>query len=428
MNQFCINCGSKLDGVSDCKCESAAEPALEPAAADSALENESAHEFAAADSVTENESDTKSESITVTFTEPPGESATPTAPTRVSTGRKVAFAALSVVTSLALFFTITLAMSVIVARQTVRLQTVQAMARLIVEDVDVGELQVGGVIDVMSVTIPDFGRNQIGSNTILSEVIFNSLHDYYITTYGVGEDEVRQLLSNRELNRFIGEIAAQGVEFIMTGDNHRDAIIGSERLVSLVQNNAAEIERVTGFPFDSNPEYETILRDTLSRSGIDNLTWGSALDSGTPVFREIRSGFENFNRFSVMILVAAIVVAVGLAVALVALNLRRKTNALLYFGIPCIVSGITAIVASILTGLFLRWMAEAAGLSTTLTVEIAIQRAFSEITNGLLAAGVICLVAGALMVAGKIAVVALFPAAQDSPLATTPLRLKNLTG
>jgi hypothetical protein len=324
-----------------------------------------------------------------------------------STGMRVLFALLSVLVSIVLLMTITLGQAVFVARETVQPSTVQAMARAVIEEIEFGDVRVGGAISDMNVEMPDFARETSGDG-LLNEVIFNSIHEYYITTYNLQPDEIRRALNNREVNRLVADIVDKGIEFIMTGENERQRIISTESVVRLVRSNAAELENITGFAFDANEEYERILRESLARSGVADVTWGDLDNSSDSVLHDVRGFFATFNRWSLWILIAAIVVTVGLIVALVAMN-RRRTNALLFVGIPAIVSGGGLAISSFLTNLILRWIVSEAGFEDlSRGAQSAVDSAFSSVTNAILMAGLFTLVAGVLMIVARVVVGAVF--------------------
>jgi hypothetical protein len=321
-------------------------------------------------------------------------------------GNRVLLTILSVAAALVLFAAVTLAQATLVAREMVNPQNVQALVREVVDEIDIADIPVGGVINNTSVDVPDFERRQIGDNTILSEVIFNSLHEYYLETYDIDEAEVRLLLNNSQLNRFIGDIAEDGVEYIMTGDNERDAIVGSERIVGLVRSNADEIENITGFPFESNPEYEQILRETLARTGIDDMTWGD-IDNSAPEIRTVQRAFRLLDEFSMLVLVASIVLAVLLAAAIVAVNRRKITNSLLYIGIPCVISGTMMMLTSFFVNAALTGAISGAGIALNRGVESAVEQAFANVTSLIFLSGLVVFAAGLVMVVVKIAVAAI---------------------
>jgi hypothetical protein len=290
----------------------------------------------------------------------------------------------------------------VVIRESVKPDAVQAMARAIIDDADLSELQIGGIIRDVNVTFPAFREGAADTN-MLYGLIFNSLHEYYITTYGIRENDVRQLLTNSQLNSFIGGIASEGIAFLMTGNNHNTPIVSSEAIVSLVQNNAAEIERITNFPFNSNPQYSAILRQTLQNSGIDDITWGSATSDFESV-GSIRTAFNTIERFSLLTLIVAIVLTVLCAAALVFMNRRRIINTFVYFGIPAMVSGGLAMLVSVLASLLLGLAVTEIGIATTRATEQAMGRAISDVTNTLLFTGLALFGTGLVMIVAKVVI------------------------
>jgi hypothetical protein len=411
MNLFCGKCGTKFpDGTSTCSSCGAVYPNHTEFAEPDTFQSQPvtitepvlpAGSITAADTAPQT---TETAETIVTSGVQADSPVTAVSNREMSGGKKVAFAVLSVLVSLVLFAAVTVIQSAAVARETVKPQAVQAMARTIIDDINIADLPVGGMIDDFGIHVPDFGRCLLTSNAILSEVIYNSLHEYYIDTYGIDESDVRRILDTSELNDFIAGIANQGIKFIMTGEHEDDVIVSTDDIVELVSGNAAIIDNaIEHFRFDANEEYRTILAETLQRSEIDGITWGDVAVSA-PQIREIREGFGLFNRFTSVGLIVAAVLAVLLIAALFAMNQRRMSNLLFFVGIPCFLSGAAVTVSGFFTGTALNMIAAETNIPTTPAVESAVEQAFAGVSGSIILAGVITLTSGLIMTGTGIAV------------------------
>ncbi|MCL2754259.1 MAG: zinc ribbon domain-containing protein [Oscillospiraceae bacterium] len=322
-------------------------------------------------------------------------------------GRKVAFAALSVLVSIFMFVSITAIQLTAIVMHSTKPEVLAATVRAAIMSVNFSELEIGGIINDIAVTIPDFERDELSENSLLSQIIYNSIHEYYIETYGIRERDLRQLLSSELLGEFVADIVENGLVFVIRGEGEESAIISSSDILRLLRENAELIENATGFPFDPDSEYAQLLLGSLVNTKIDNITWGSVDESSGGMIGRVQSGFSLFNRFSLMSLITLSVLSAGMLVALFFLNIRRKTNIMLYGGIPAAISGACVVTVSLLTNLFVRLILE--GLSSTTAGEIpaiaaSVETALTGIASPMLLAGLLVLGVGVTAIVAKILV------------------------
>jgi hypothetical protein len=354
------------------------------------------------------------EEITV-ISEPAADNAPPAhePPPPLSKGKRVLFTVLSVLVSAVLFTAITAGQAAVISRATAEPATIQAFVRAAITDanINIGDFRVGEYIRDMDVNIPDFERRAIhdGQNSaFLYEVVYNSLHDYYMTAHreedaeALQPQDVRRILSNPAFNSFAANIAANGVDYLMTGSHRNAAIVNVDEIVRLMATNARSVEEITGFPFNANAEYALILRETLSRAGgIADMRWSDLDNADTRELNLIRSIISAFERWTILALIGAIILVAGLTAGLIALNRRRKTDTLFYFGIPVIVAGLAKIVISFFVGRILRYAATQSGLTAN---AFAQPLANTELINNIFFAGLTVLITGVLLVAARIVI------------------------
>ncbi|MCL1832388.1 MAG: zinc ribbon domain-containing protein [Oscillospiraceae bacterium] len=413
MNLFCGKCGTKFpDGTSTCAACGAVYPQTAEFAepdifqtqlvkfTDTVSLAEVADTADATQPPQEGETIITSDAVAVIEQSDALDEKPPRAP--VSTGKRVAFAILSVVMSVIMLAAVTVLQAVSVARETVNPATVQVMARTVIDDMNIADLPVGGMIDELGINVPDFGRRNIDSSAVLSEVIYNSLHDYYVETFDISEEDVREVLNNPEFNEFILQIADNGIEYIMTNEHKGDKIVNTDDIVALIAEHAALIDGAFenyNFNFNNNDEYRRILAETLRKSELDNYRWG---DVANEQVREIQDGFSLFNQYSFAALIVTIVLIVSLTAALVALNSRRVMNLLFYIGIPCAVSGAAVLLSGLFTGTISDMVIERADITDMPAVNLALEQAFDSVAHSIMLAGAITLSVGAVMIAARI--------------------------
>jgi len=315
----------------------------------------------------------------------------------LTAGKRALIAVASVLLSIVLFAAITAGQSLVVLRNSINNQTVKAMANAVLNEIDLAAFPVYGFVEADKVSLPD--NINIEEGVELHEVIYSSIDEYYTQTFDFGEDHIKDLLEHRRFRDFLGEVLEGGVDYVMGGDDGR--IVESDKIVELIEANTDEIERITSYRL-VDTDFEDIAQ-ILRDSGIDNLTWGSVINDvggDAALIRGARNAFSLFERFSLVMLIVLSVVAVGVTVLLIVLNRHRVRNALLYFGIPCMVSGGAAIAGSFLLRLFFRYIADLLGLASA---EV-IRSAFSETSGIIMLCGLIVFAVGAVCVGLRTAV------------------------
>jgi hypothetical protein len=308
-----------------------------------------------------------------------------------STAKKVLLTVASVFTSIALFTAVTAGASVFILQQTVNTRTVQTMASSLVDEFNIAEFTLP---EIAGISIPG---HESGAEAPLYELIYNTLHEHYIEEYGISESHVRELLEHEQFKAFVGGVVEKGVEYVVSGGNNEERIISSDGVVNLLRENAGQIEEISGFAFDEALFGQ--IRDSLRESGIDELTWGSAIGEFEAI-TEVRNTFDLVSRWSVPVLVISIAVAVALTVLIVLFNRRKLSRTLLYAGIPFAAAGIGFAVGGLITDLILTQVANQLGAP----FGQILQNTFSQTSSIVLNTGLAVLLAGSAAIIAKVAV------------------------
>jgi predicted nucleic acid-binding Zn-ribbon protein len=328
-------------------------------------------------------------------TQPP-ESKTNPATTPVKTKRAAAAVAavVSVLLAVVLFAAITAGQSWFILQNGINNQTVKTVARAVVDEVNLSEISIPGFINERDVSIPG-----VETRTALPEAIYSTIDDYYREIFGVEKDHIQELLESEIFRNFLGGIIDDGIDYFM-GVDEGSIIITSDKIVELIESNQEEIEEITSYSLVQS-DFEDI-KEVLRNSGLDDITWVSVTSGVYDAFL-IRSVFSLLDRYSVVTLVVIIAAAVVIIVLIGILNRRRISNTLLYFGIPCIISG-AGFVSGRLIGvdLLFQWTMRQLGIGTIPAT--VVRDAFSEAGDVILYTGLAVLGGGVIAVAVKIIV------------------------
>jgi hypothetical protein len=315
--------------------------------------------------------------------------------------KRVLIAVASVLISLVLFMTVTAGQSWFILRNAVSNNNVSAMAKAVFDEINLAEFPIFNFVDVRDFELHD-GVGLTGDE-VLYEAIWNAIDEYYIEEFDVAKENIKELLDiNREelqdFRYFLDGVIDGGVAFILGGSDTQ--IIAPLEVVQLLENNVGHIEYITGYTL-----VDTDLEDIqliLQNSRLDDLTWNSAFGNNI-ADNAFRSFMQFFNRNAMLTLVLTIIVFTGLVILLFVLNRKRASNALLYFGIPCIISGLGVMIVSFLAVLPFRWIAEQ--LDFSVASSNAMQNTFSAIAgNVILYCGLAVFSAGVIAVAAKVLV------------------------
>jgi hypothetical protein len=303
----------------------------------------------------------------------------------LSKGKRVLIAIASVLSSIVLFASVTTGQSWFIMKNGVNNQTVKAMARAAFDDIPFTEVPLSD-IPVAGVDLP-------GEGVYLHEAIFDTIDEYYVDTFGVEEDHIKELLEHDVLRNFLGDIIDGGIDYIMGGED--TAIMTSDKVVSLIHDNADEIGEITGYQL-VDTDFEDI-SNVLKQGGLDDLTWSSAgiVSGEVSAVRKILSIFESS---PILVLSGIIAVIAVFTVLLFLLNRRRASNALVYFGVPCLISGLAVTVSSFFVNVLFRHIAGELGLSSP----AVLQDAFSGAGGVILYCGLTVTGIGAVAVVVKI--------------------------
>jgi len=286
----------------------------------------------------------------------------------------------SVLISIILFATLISGQSWFILRNSVSNHSIKTMVRAAFDEMIFAEFPVPAFIDSDTVSIPGV---ESGNDIILHEVIFDTIDEYYTETFGVEKDHVKELLEHEVLREFLGDIIDNGIDYIMGGEDGE--IVSSNRIRNLIEQNSGEIEKITSYSLVGT-DYEDIER-VLHESGIDNLTWGSAFGTSNEI-DTVRGVFALFDRYSAISLIVIIVTTVVLTVLLVIINRRRASNVLLYFGIPCAVSGGIVAVSGLVVYEIFRI------ITNNFNFPISLNNVFSGVGNTMVFTGLVILGGG----------------------------------
>jgi len=307
--------------------------------------------------------------------------------------KRVLVALASILVSIVLFAVITAGQTWFVLKNGINNHTVKTAAKAVFDEVDIAEFPVAGVVDGSAVSIPEFPESPNVEEDVLYKAIFNTVDDYYKEIFGVDENHIKELLESEIFRGFISGIIDDYVDYIMGSDDIR--VIASENIVSLIESNKDEIERITSYSLVES-DFEDI-RTVLQKSGLDNLTWDTAVGAGNDGLA-VRNVFSILNRYPSIVLIAIITATVLLTALLIMLNRRRVSDTLLYFGITCVASGGVFLCGRVIGAyLLFDWIANKLGLGDT--PAYAVQDAFSEAKNIIMISGISVIGTGLIIIA-----------------------------
>jgi hypothetical protein len=333
---------------------------------------------------------------------PPAELAPAEEKPPLSKGKKALIAVASVFMAIILFAAVVAGQSWFILQNGINNETVSAMARGIIDEADIATFPIFDYINSSDFEIESSA--EIKGDEVLHQAIFNSIDDYYKGRENstIDESSIKKLLDHRALRNFLGDIVQGGVEFILGGDDKK--IVNPDKLVNLIENerNQRDIAEITGYELKESDVID--IENVLINSGLDSWTWRSAFEASFKEVIAVRNFMSFFNSVLAVIIIAA--AAVLMIVLLFVINRRRISNALLYFGIPCLVCGLAVTVFSFLTNLPLNQIASRLELGDESAS--AMKTAFSSGAGStILLCGIIVLSAGVLAIVAKVIISAI---------------------
>jgi hypothetical protein len=272
-------------------------------------------------------------------------------------GKRVLIAIASVLISVVLFVAVTAGQSWVILRNGLNDQTVSAMARAILDEIELAEFPIFDFVNASDFEL--HAGVELRGDEVLSEAIFNVIDNYYIEEFGVEEEDIVELLERRELRIFLYEVVEGGVVYIMGGEDSQ--IVNPDSVLVLIESNEERIYSVTGYQL-ADTDFDDI-KEVLSNAGLHELTWGSAIGESFNDGFNIRDAFALVERHANLALVLILIVFVGFTALLIVLNRRRVSDSLLYLGIPCMVSGLAVIVLSFITNILFGWIRDSLSMS-----------------------------------------------------------------
>ena len=308
-------------------------------------------------------------------------------------GRRLLFGAVSVVASLLLLVSVTAGQAWYILKSGADSQTLKTSARAAFDELAFSEFPVAELA-ASSVAIPGV---EPGDEFDLHEVIYDVIDEYYIENYGVEQEHIKELLEHDIFNDFLGDILEGGVDYIMGGED--SAIMPSDKIINLIEDNKDEIGDITGYQL-VDTDFEDIA-ESLKESGLDDLTWSTAINESGDGAAPIRDGFLLFERYSVLLLVGIIALIIGLVVLLLSLNRGSTSRVFAYIGIPCVISGLSVLIASFSLASILAFVAQANGIPMTSQFTGAL---VSDIRTVMLYAGLTVLGVGVVAIFSKVMV------------------------
>ncbi|MCL2633397.1 MAG: hypothetical protein FWD34_02660 [Oscillospiraceae bacterium] len=240
-----------------------------------------------------------------------------------SIGKKILIALVSVLLSLILISGVTVLQVSVIMRMVVNNpSTIQAM----VDGIDFTDMK-------LPLPIPDV---DLGGGEILSEAIFMVIDDYYIETFDISKENIEDLLQSDLINEYIGELLYDNINYLLTGQGDGQ-IIDARELVKFIENNTDEIEDITGYRIKTEDldDIQDVLRDTLKE-----LTWDDIIDD-VPMPIDLSGVRRIFSPVTLIVIISVVVVLM----AVIVIIHRRKSTALIYCGISCILSGLSVVIA-----------------------------------------------------------------------------------
>jgi len=425
MNQFCTECGTKLtEGVLFCtECGTGVGGASEPestelfpeaetfqtapepvtdSVAETPVENqipiESAPVYETMPSVgfheVGNGKNGDSEiNISSSDLEPDSENGGKKVKPPLSIGKRLLIAVLSVVMSVVLFASLTAGQAWFIVYNAYNEDTIKTIAKDVVGELDLSELAEMPV----SFDIPGV---ELRGDELLYEAIYASIDDYYIETFGVLEEDIKELFESDTLNDVLDLLIDTSVEFLLSGDGSVE-IINTDNVIELLENNQDEIYEITGYALVESDFRD--IRNVLEESIVHEFTWDNLMEelSGIPgvgninidstrnAISEASSALDFW--LKIWVFVTVIVIAAIMITLIVIVN-RRKTSALLYVGIVSAVSGLIFTVFN----LFMSSMYSIITSRTNFDVSV-IKNALSGVENTILFTGLSVLGFGVLV-------------------------------
>ena len=221
-----------------------------------------------------------------------------------------------------------------ILRNQINHQTVKTMARDVFAELDFSKILPSDLIGTQE-------------SFILQDVIYSTIDEYYIQSFGVEQENIGELLEQEEFNNSFEDIIDGGVEYITSGEDSQ--IVSTDKLMGLIENNQDEIERITGYRL-VDTDYEDI-KKVLTDAGLDGLTWGTAIDSAGD--GALKGLFFMYYGSLAIVNIVSVVVIIVMVIIIYLLNRHRASNVLAYFGVPCIVAGVSVMTSSLfIKGIF----------------------------------------------------------------------------
>jgi hypothetical protein len=402
MNHLCTRCGTKLTEnalfCSECGaaiaaafeepevfCETPPQESLSHAQEAFVSQETFAHELIEA---TEENNAHEQAAHKNTVTVPAFTDEVVTSPTAPMSVKAVLIAIASVLISVVLFAAITAGQSWFILKNGINNQTVSTMAKAAISELNLAEFPIFDYVDAGSFVLP--GDVELSGDEVLYEAIFIAIDEYYIDIFGVQQENIKELLENEALNNFVFTIAEGGVDYVLGITGGDTLIVPVNQIIELIEENTEKIEAITGYALVESDLHD--IERILTGSIINDLTWDNAMGGTVSEIDALRSAFSLFERYSTIMLAAISALALTLTILLVILNRRRVYGTLMYFFIPCIVSGAAVIIGSFLTAVLLRWIS--GELSLNNAVITAVNEAFAAGRNAILYCGLVVFAAG----------------------------------
>jgi len=260
-------------------------------------------------------------------------------------------------------------------------QTVKTMAIDAFRELDLSKIVPSDLI----------GENQ---SFILQNVIYDAIDEYYIQSFGVEQENIDELLEQEQFQDFFDDIIDGGIEYITGGEDTQ--IVSTKKIINLIQDNQDEIERITGYRL-VDTDFEDIEK-VLREAGLDDMTWGTALDSASDY--ALRPIFAAYYRYMTIAFVMIAIIITASLFTLYYLNRHRASDVLMYFGVPCILSGVIVMISSFfINGIFNK-------IITMLDLNAGggLYNTFTDAGNAVMYTGVAVAILGAAAVAAKAAI------------------------
>lgn len=286
----------------------------------------------------------------------------------------VAAAILSVILSVLIFCNILSMVGIVAARRLME----ETQIRKISDETDLSDLRVGNLL-VFG------GEEKADENATLAKWISVNLHPDARRKYNMTPDAVAEILEKSTVNTFARNKLLEAAAYLR-GDS-ADAGITVDEIISLLKENAGIIYDATGYEFNDEDydNFRASLKESDAFADTDKLSL-AATGTNPLVWARIA-----LSKYSMIILS---IITIALTVAVIVLNRRRLRVALLYLGIPMLISGLIYTVYGIGAELFAQLTSGENGVDIRLA-----ERVITSIRPLIVLSGLAALLIGSALIA-----------------------------